>query len=89
MKDLYDMFRVILEERKRREFDPTIAVVRECVAEAKKSAPSDTYARERMEELLEFVVLMSSLFEEFRNLSPKALTGMVKLRGGIRKLLHG
>jgi DNA-binding transcriptional regulator GbsR (MarR family) len=88
MKDLYEMFRVILEERKRREFDPTIAVVRECVAEAKKSGTADIYARERMEELLEFVVLMSALFEEFRNLSPSAMKGLVKLRGGIRKLLH-
>jgi DNA-binding transcriptional regulator GbsR (MarR family) len=89
MKDLHEMFRVILEERKRREFDPTIAVVRECVAEAKKSGAGDTYARERMEELLGFVVLMSALFEEFRSLSPSAMKGMLKLRGGIRKLLHG
>jgi DNA-binding transcriptional regulator GbsR (MarR family) len=89
MKDWYEIFRVILEERKRREFDPTIQVVRECVAEAKKSShASDAYARERMEELLEFVVLLSALFEEFRDLSPTAMRGMVKLRGGIRKLLH-
>jgi len=84
------MFRVILEERKRREFDPTIEVVRECVAESKKSgSTSETYARERMEELLEFIVLLSALFEEFRNLSPTAMKGMVKLRGGLRKLLQG
>jgi DNA-binding transcriptional regulator GbsR (MarR family) len=89
MKDLWEMFRVILEERKRREFDPTIAVVRECVAEAKKSSSTDAYARERMEELLEFIVLMSALFEEFRILSPGALKGIVKLRGGFRKLLRG
>jgi DNA-binding transcriptional regulator GbsR (MarR family) len=89
MKDLYELFRVILEERKRREFDPTIEVVRECVAESKKTGASDAYARERMEELLEFIVLLSALFEEFRNLSPTAMKGMVRLRGGIRKLLHG
>lgn len=89
MKDLYELFRVILEERKRREFDPTIEVVRECVAESKKTGSSDAYARERMEELLEFIVLLSALFEEFRNLSPAAIKGMVRLRGGIRKLLHG
>jgi len=89
MRDPYELFRIILEERKRREFDPTIEVVRECVAEAKKSGVRDAYARERMEELLEFIVLMSALFEEFRNLSPSAMKGMVKLRGGIRKLLHG
>jgi len=89
MKDLWEMFRVILEERKRREFDPTIAVVRECVAEAKKSGSTDVYAREHMEELLEFIVLLSALFEEFRSLSPSALKGLVKLRGGLRKLLRG
>jgi DNA-binding transcriptional regulator GbsR (MarR family) len=88
-KDLYEMFRVIMEERKRRELDPTVAVVRECVAEAKKSGgAADAYARDRMEEMLEFVVLISALFEEFRTLSPAAMKSMVKLRGGIRKLLH-
>ena len=88
MKDLWEMFRVISEERKRREFDPTVEVVRECVAEAKKSGASDVYARERMEELLEFIVSMSGLFEEFRTLSPATMKGVAKLRGGIRKLLH-
>ncbi|MGH9704912.1 MAG: GbsR/MarR family transcriptional regulator, partial [Candidatus Acidiferrales bacterium] len=29
MKDLWEMFRIILEERKRREIDPTITVLRE------------------------------------------------------------
>jgi DNA-binding transcriptional regulator GbsR (MarR family) len=87
VKDLWEIFRVILEERKRREFDPTIAVVRECVAEAKKSCSTDAYSRERMEELLEFIIMLSALFEEFRSLSPSALKGMVKLRGGLRKLL--
>ncbi len=89
MKDLWEMFRVILEERKRREFDPTIAVVRDCVAEARKGGVTDSYSRERMEELLEFIVLMSALFEEFRALSPSAMKGLVKLRGGLRKLLRG
>jgi DNA-binding transcriptional regulator GbsR (MarR family) len=88
MKDLWEMFRVISEERKRREFDPTVEVVRECVAEAKKSGASDGYARGRMEELLEFIVSMSGLFEEFRTLSPATMKGVAKLRGGIRKLLH-
>jgi DNA-binding transcriptional regulator GbsR (MarR family) len=88
MKDLWEMFRVISEERKRREFDPTVEVVRECVAEAKKSGATDAYARERMEELLEFIVTMSGLFEELRTLSPSTIKGMAKLRGGVRKLLH-
>jgi hypothetical protein len=78
-----------LEKRKRREFDPAIVVVRQCVAEAKKSGAGDTYARECMQELLGFVVLMSAQFEEFGNLSPSAVKGMLKLRGGVREILRG
>jgi DNA-binding transcriptional regulator GbsR (MarR family) len=89
MKDLWEMFRVISEERKRREFDPTVAVVRECVAEAKEAGAADGHARERMEEMLEFIVTMSLLFDELRTLSPATIKGMAKLRGGVRKLLHG
>jgi len=88
MKDLWEMFRVISEERKRREFDPTVQVVRECVAEAKKSGAADAYARERMEEMLEFIGTMSGLFDELRTLSPATIKGMAKLRGGVRKLLR-
>lgn len=89
MKDPWEMFRVILEERKKREFDPTIAVIRECLAEAEKSGPADAYARERMNELLDFIVTMSALYEEFRHLPPVATRSLLKARGKIRKLFHG
>ncbi len=86
MKDPWEMFRVILEERKRRELDPTIRVVHECVEEAKKSGARDLLARERMEELLEFMLTMSALYEEFRRLPPVAARRLLKLRGKIRRL---
>lgn len=88
LKDLWEMFRVISEERKRREFDPTVEVVRECVEEARKAGATDAYARERMAELLDFIVTMSGLFDELRTLSPATVKGMAKVRGGVRKLLH-
>lgn len=89
MKDPWDMFRVILEERKQREVDPTITVIRECLGEARKSGPDGPYARERMEELLEFMVSMSSVYEEFRHLPPAVARGALKMRGKMRKLFRG
>jgi DNA-binding transcriptional regulator GbsR (MarR family) len=89
MKDPWEMFRVILEERKQREVDPTIAVVRECLAEARESGSADEYAQQRMIELLEFMVTMSSVYEEFRHLPPGAARGLLKLRGRIRKIFKG
>jgi DNA-binding transcriptional regulator GbsR (MarR family) len=89
LKDVWEMFHIIVEERKRREFDPTIAVVRECLAQAGKTeGTGEIYARERMAEMLEFVSTMSGLFEEFRELSPSTMKRLAKLRGGVRNLLH-
>ena len=34
MADVWEMFRVVVDERKKRELDPTLAVLRECIAEA-------------------------------------------------------
>src|SRR5262245_49369024 len=45
MKDVWEMFRVILDERKKRESDPTLIMLRESVADAKKPANADTYTR--------------------------------------------
>src|SRR5437588_8048177 len=47
MKDVWEMFRVILDERKKRESDPTLAMLRESVAEARKPGNADADRRHR------------------------------------------
>ena len=37
MKDVWEMFRQVLDQRKKREIDPTVALLRECVNESEKS----------------------------------------------------
>jgi DNA-binding transcriptional regulator GbsR (MarR family) len=87
IKDVWELFRTIIQERKKREVDPTIQVVRECQEEAGKAGPSEAYPRQRLENLLEFITTMDTLFDEFQRLSPAAARGLAKLRGRIRKLL--
>src|SRR5688572_9022099 len=41
MKDVWEMFRTIMDERKKREADPTLQMLRECVGEAKKQGQAD------------------------------------------------
>ena len=48
LTDVWEMFRIVLEERKRREVDPTFAMLEECLAEMKKSRDSDKYTKERL-----------------------------------------
>lgn len=87
LKDVWELFHIIVRERKKREVDPTIQVVRECVEAAGNAGPSEAYARERLEQLLEFITTMNALFDEFQRLPPAATKGLMKLRGQIRKLL--
>src|SRR5579872_4287863 len=36
IKDVWEMFRLVLDERKKREIDPTVRVLKECISEAEK-----------------------------------------------------
>jgi DNA-binding transcriptional regulator GbsR (MarR family) len=85
LKDPWEMFRIILEERKRRELDPTIQVVRECVEETKKGGAKESGASARVEQLLDFMLTMSALYEEFRGLPSASARRLLKLRGKVRR----
>ena len=65
IKDVWELFRVVLDERKRREVDPTLAMLRECVAEAEKNK-ADTYTHDKLSELLGFFETMGGWYEQIR-----------------------
>jgi DNA-binding transcriptional regulator GbsR (MarR family) len=87
IKDVWEIFRIVSEERKRREIDPTLQAIRECVAELKAHPEGDAYARERLESMLEFLTAMTGLFEEVLRMPAGALKSVVKLRGKVVTLL--
>jgi DNA-binding transcriptional regulator GbsR (MarR family) len=87
IKDVWEMFRIVAEERKRREIDPTLRVIGECVAELKANPEGNAYSRERLESMLEFLTVMTGLFEEMVRMPMPALKGMGKLRGKVVTLL--
>src|SRR6266581_792407 len=41
MKEVWEMFRIVLDERKKREVDPTLNMIRACIAEAAKEKEAD------------------------------------------------
>jgi len=89
MKDVWEMFQVIMEQRKRREMDPTLEVLRSCVAELERGGPTDLHARQRLLDMLDFFETMSQCYEEVRRVPAGALRAFLKVRGKIRKLLAG
>lgn len=88
MRDVWEMFRVILAERKRREVDPTIAMLQSCLKDL-ETGPQDAAMRQKVEDMLEFLEAMTSAYEEFTRLPTGALREMTRIKGKLRKLLGG
>src|SRR5499425_529720 len=87
VKDVWEIFRIVAEERKRREIDPTLRVLQECVAELKHAGAGTAYTRERLEEMLGFLTTTSSLFDELVHMPAGALRGVARLRGKLKSLV--
>ena len=87
LRDVWELFRVIVDERKKREADPTLAMLREAVAETKKPGAADAYTRERLADLLQFFELMTTWCEQTRKLPTPAVIRMVKMGSKVAKML--
>jgi DNA-binding transcriptional regulator GbsR (MarR family) len=87
LKDVWEIFRIVSEERKKREIDPTLRVLSECAKEARADPHGSPQTTERLEAMLEFLAAMSGLFEEIVRMPMPALKGVVKLRGKVVTLL--
>ena len=85
MKDVWEMFRQVLDERKRREIDPTVEVLRECVEGAAKDKDRTTH--ERLVAMRDFFETMSVWYDQIDQLPTPAVIKFVKLGGKLQKLL--
>jgi DNA-binding transcriptional regulator GbsR (MarR family) len=77
MANVWEMFRQVLDERKKREIDPTIEVLHECAEAAAKE--KDKHAEERIAAMREFFETMSGWYEQIDKLPTPAVIKFVKL----------
>jgi DNA-binding transcriptional regulator GbsR (MarR family) len=87
MKDVFDMFRVITHERKKREIDPTLQVLQRCIAEAGKAKSADRHTRERLTDLLQFFELAETAYFQLEKLPKAALLRLAKTGDKALRLL--
>src|SRR6266849_1847503 len=53
-KDVWEMFRTVLDERKKREIDPNVRLLKECLTEAENLGGTDKHTEERLRALSDF-----------------------------------
>ncbi len=87
--DVWEMLLVVLDERKKRELDPTLTVLRECVIEAKDAGASEQHTHQRLSELLGLVESMAGWYGQVRSLPRPMLVRFLKIGTKLRKLLGG
>ena len=87
IKDVWELYRVVMDERKRREIDPTLTMLRDCLMDSEKNGPEDKYAREKLGELLSFFETVTSWYEQMKKLPTSSLLKLTRLGEKIRKLL--
>ena len=88
LHDVWEMFSIIAAERKRRELDPVLETIKQCIRDldeqgASKSAPAaDEQAkatRARLDQMEEFMSVTNKLFQQFVGNSKSGLNKVVKV----------
>lgn len=86
-KDVWEMFQIVLAERKRREVDPTVQLLRECVRECEDNPEEDRATQARLGELLGFFETMTAWYDHVNRLPRSLLLGFFRMGDRIRNLV--
>ncbi len=86
-EDVWEMFRIIADERKRRELDPTLDVLRECVEQVEGGQESSEYGRERLEELLQFMEQGSKICDQLQDMDNDTLKTLMNSWESMKSML--
>jgi len=87
LHDVWELFRVIIEQRKQRELNPTLAMLKSCAADVDLEEETDALTKERIHNMLEFVASTSAWYEEISDIPTSTLTKIMKLGKRITKLV--
>jgi DNA-binding transcriptional regulator GbsR (MarR family) len=86
--DVWELFRTVVRERKEREFDPTIATLRECVA-SPDIAKEDKAAQKRIAETLALMETLTTWTDEMLRVEPSTMMKLLKMGATVQKFVRG
>jgi DNA-binding transcriptional regulator GbsR (MarR family) len=87
LHDVWELFRVIIEQRKQRELNPTLSMLRTTAKEVLEEADTDPITKQRIQNMLAFVTTTNEWYEQIREIPTPTLTKLMKLGSKITKLV--
>ncbi|MCZ8234837.1 MAG: GbsR/MarR family transcriptional regulator [Inhella sp.] len=85
--DVWELFRTIVRERKEREFDPTVRLLRELAADPALGR-EPAAAQDRLRSTLEFMHTLGAWSDEMLRLSPATLEKILRLGAQVQRFVR-
>ena len=85
--DLWTIVRTLADERKKREVDPTLSMLREILMQPPATA-KERHAQARMQELHDLIELLSQWYADVQRLDTERLVQLLSLGAKVQKILE-
>jgi DNA-binding transcriptional regulator GbsR (MarR family) len=85
--DVWEIFRVLAEERRRREVEPTLSMLRMALLE-EPSNDADRYAQARMRQMHELIDRLMTWFDDVQKLAPETAMQLMGMGAAVTKVLE-
>ncbi len=85
--DVWAIFRTLAAERRKREIDPTLSMLRDALME-QPSVAEDIHAQARMRQMHEFIERMTDWLDDVQKMDSDTLVSLMKMGSKVQKLLE-
>jgi len=85
--DVWEIFRVLAEERRRREVEPTLTMLRSALQET-PATDDERFAQDRMREMHEFISRLMTWFDDVQKLSPETAVQLMSMGSMVTRVLE-
>jgi DNA-binding transcriptional regulator GbsR (MarR family) len=85
--DVWEIFRVLAEERRRREIEPTQSMLRSALLE-EPTSDADRHAQERMRQMHELIDRLMTWFDDVGKLAPETAMQLMGMGATVTKVLE-
>jgi len=86
-EDVWAIFRTLANERRKREIDPTLTMLRDALME-QPGVPEDVHAQARMQQMHSFIELMTDWLDDVQKMDSETLASLMKMGSRVQKLLE-
>lgn len=83
-EDVWEIFRTLVEERKKREIDPTLSMLRDVIIKSPKA--SEAYSHAKMQEMHDLIEMMTGWYMDMHKMETDRLVNLLKLGSKVYKL---